>query len=203
MRHSRFQLSLRRQLTTVGGLYTARVEGRGKLSVPLRDKLRAVTRGVPHNTPIHSFVEVCADRNAGQSRRADAILYIPTVCLVYIEFKTIEQKGVTGSDPSVHHGQLIETYDNIMANLTCKVSQLPQDGEPLRMIPVYMLLVSRRYWTGRFLDDEVKEYHHQSLRHVREPKDPVVLVRMLRKMATVNVRMTGKKQTGVLTRLPE
>lgn len=196
MRHTRFQRAVHKQLQTVGSLYSPPIEGRGRLSIVFTKKLKEILINVSHETPIYTFIEVKVDRSISNSRRADIVLYIPKSCVICIEFKTIEQKGVLGNNLRIHYKQLKETYDNLVAQLSCHLSQKNYGlvNTPLtapKLIPAYMLLVSRRFWTGKFLDDYVLQYE-DNIRSIQEPSDPQYLITLLKSLSAKTI-YNGKR----------
>ena len=176
-RHQRFQTSIGKSIKFVRDLNIRP----SPISNNLKEKLINLCYGCSEDTPVHIFSEVAVNRLQKQSRRADIVLYIPGVRLIYIEYKTIEKKGCMGLNEKVHKKQLAETYDNILANMTCAVSLC---GSELKDTPldVSVLLVSRRFWTGNRKDEVVVEYNPDEPRCLKEPSDPAVLKNMLSKL---------------------
>ncbi len=198
VRHMRFQSSLR-MLTTVGVLREGKkIKGRGNnISKPLREKLVDLTRDCDPSTDLHVYTEVVANRSQRQSRRADAVIYVPGSCLVYIEYKTIEAHGVTGDDPNVHLRQLTETYGNLLANISCQMSLRFTRDEPHRFIPMHTLLVSKRMWTEKSYSDEVVTQVNDMgpVRRVREPLNNPNMMRSVLMSLTPPARVFRQKKT--------
>ena len=196
VRHMRFQASLR-MLTMVGVLREGKkIKGRGNnISKPVRDKLVELTRDCDPSTNLHVYTEVVANRSQRQSRRADAVIYVPGSCLVYIEYKTIEAHGVTGDDPNVHRKQLTETFSNLLANISCQMSLRFARDQPHRTIPMHALLVSKRVWTGR-ADEVVTQINDMgAVRRVREPLDDPDMMRSVLMELTPPSRKFRQKKT--------
>jgi len=198
VRHMRFQASLR-LLTTVGVLREGKtIKGRGNnISKPVRAKLVELTGDCDPSTNLHVYTEVVANRSQQQSRRADAVIYVPGRCLVYIEYKTIEAHGVTGDDPNVHRKQLTETFGNLLANISCQMSLRFTRDQPHRTIPMHALLVSKRMWTGKRVGDEVVTQINDmgAVRRVREPLDDPNMMRSVLMALTPTSRRFRQQKT--------
>ena len=92
---------------------------------------------MPH---VHVYKEVVLDRVKSNSRRADAIVYAPGKCVVYIEMKTTEADG-----RRCHAVQLKDTHSNLLATLAHHNSLHKSKGQE---ITVATLLVTIRFFHG-------------------------------------------------------
>lgn len=161
------------------------------ISERLGQTLHDLTVECDPNKPVYSFKEVVVNRLQNNSRRADVVLYIPGERIIYIEYKTIETEGVQGNCISAHGAQLKETHDNLVANLTYRLSVGSEFGTGDGcVIPVTTLLVSRRFWTKKLKDDVVTVYKADigSARAVREPGQPSRMVHFLSSMGKMCAR---------------
>lgn len=174
MRHERFQRAMGAAYKTVGDFQHPALG----VSEELRKVLHPLAKQADTTTPVYVFKEVALNRLQKQSRRADIVIYIPGVHIVYIEYKTIETPGISGSSTDVHRSQLRDTHNNLLASLTYHCSLLGSDVNS-RVIPVTVFLVSRRFWTQKVKDDVVLEYKSPNAHTgVREPNNTDQFVRL-------------------------
>lgn len=183
MRHERLQNSLCGSVKRVGDLAVCAKGG----SNVLLQELANMACGVHPDTPVHVFREVSVNRIGKRSRRADLVFYIPKVRLVYVEYKTVEDRGVSGESTAPHDRQLRETHNNLIANLAYNMS-LPRYGgaDSPALLGVTTLLLTRRFWSSKKVDDVVVAYSSPRMTGVREREDPSVLVSILSSMGKQN-----------------
>ena len=175
-RHNLFQLCLGKAFQTVADFSKNKVRG---LSREFVSTLKSLTAGCHPTTPVYVFKEVAVNRLTKQSRRADAIIYIPKCRIIYIEYKTIEQDGVVGDNPNVHKTQLNETLENIIINISYHMSKEEETVDGL--LPITPLLVSRRFWRNKTKDDVITRVSHDNM-CVREPVNPARMTKILSSM---------------------
>lgn len=178
---------MERNIKSVGDLNKPFPQG----SCELRKILREMTVDCDASTPVFVFKEVRLDRMVGRSRRADLVFYVPFTFVLYVEYKTKESKRVTPFTTAAHESQLRDTHNNLVSHLTYQMSLHP--GREMRdaILPIYTLLLTRRFWDNKSCGDVAVPYCPLVRRGVKEPTDPNVLKHILCSMShRVNL---GKK----------
>ena len=178
IRHEKLQLALGRNIKRVSDF--SKTISRG--SDELNKVMMSITSGSDPNAPVYVFKEVTLNRIVKRSRRADIVFYIPTVALVYVEYKTVETEHPVKNAVSTHEVQLRETHNNLISNLTYKLSIPPFSPNHDKMLPVTTVLLRRRFWNKRAQDDDVFIYSPKVSRGVKERRDKMVMVSILSKM---------------------
>ena len=138
-------------------------------------ELARITAGVEPLTPVRVFKEITVNRVKERSRRADLVFYVPGSSLIYVEYKTIE----TGAEKT-HEAQLRETQNNLVRNLSYRLSFMPPEAKSDNHLRVTTVLVSRHFNTSRRQDDRAVCY--SKMDHVRDTARPGDMVSILSSM---------------------
>lgn len=166
-RHERFQNACGRELRKVGDF-----QNNIKVSRAMVAELARITAGVDPLTPVYVFKELTVNRVKEQSRRADLVFYVPGSSLIYVEYKTIE----TGVEKT-HEAQLRETQNNIVRNLSYRLSFLPSRAKSDSHLRVTTVLVSRHFNTYKRQDDRAVSYPQtDQVRDTARPSDMVSIL---------------------------
>ncbi|KAK3705754.1 hypothetical protein RRG08_061496 [Elysia crispata] len=175
IRHGVLQLALGKNVKTVADFWRSFPKCSYKLNEAMQNLLTGATPG--HR--VYVFKEVALNRIVKQSRRADIVFYIPTVAIIYVEYKTVESNKALVQSAGKYETQLRETYDNLVANLSYKMS-LPSPG-PFRevLLKVYTVLLTRRYSNRRITEEDVRVHRQLSNTGIREKSNPSFMINLL------------------------
>ena len=140
--------------------------------------LSRLTAGVDPLTPIHVFKEITVNRVKERSRRADLVFYVPGSSIIYVEYKTIE----SGAE-KYHEVQLRDTQNNIVRNLSYRLSFMPPESKSDNHLQVTTVLVTRRFCTDKRWDDRVVCYPKtDQVRDTAKPGDMVSILSSMGKL---------------------
>lgn len=175
IRHEKLQLAFGRNVKRVADLTREFPQGSHELCQVLSN----MAVGCCQNTPVYVFKEVSLNRVLKRSRRADLVFYVPRKFLLYVEYKTIETSTDTPTNTTAHEVQLRETHNNLITNLTYKLSMPPLSPVCTDVLPVYTLLLTRRFYRRKSHGDVAVPFCPKVTRGIHEPRDPNVLIRIL------------------------
>lgn len=177
-RHDRLQRSCGKQIRTVKDFRNSLAMFR-----VLYSELAELFGGVDPDTRVYVFKEVSVDRVKQQSRRADLVFYVPRVGVVYVEYKTVE----SASDKS-HDTQLRETHNNLVRNLSYKLSYIrPEDKTESMPLEVTTMLFTKHFGGVNHKMDSV--YKYPEVAHVCDTIKAGIMVSILGGMG----RLMGKE----------
>lgn len=135
-------------------------------------ELARITEGIDPLTPVYVFKELTVNRVKEQSRRADLVFYVPGSSLIYVEYKTIETRV-----KKTHDAQLRETQNNIVRNLSYRLSFMSPKAMSNNHLRVTTVLVSRYFNASTRQDDRVVSYPQtDQVRDTEKPSDMVSIL---------------------------
>lgn len=180
-RHERFQIACGREFSKVGDFQSSNK----KVSKAMVTELARLTAGIDPFTPVYVFKELAVNRVTKQSRRADLVFYVPGSFIIYVEYKTTEVQQKCS-----HETQLRETQENIIRNLSFRLSLIPPEAKSNNYLQVVTILVLRRFKSFKKQDDLILCYPKQTNR-VRDTVKCDDMISLLGHMGTrISPRMS-------------